>query len=228
VRAEPALREAREKGLVFYFTGRPCRRGHVAKRWVAGRGCVACAPVNQKRRYDSDPESYLERQRQWQSENRHVTRGASKRWKEQNPQRNKEGWDRWAAQNRDHLVATARQRYLENRDEVLAYNKVWNRKNPGARNALTRKRGADKLRAVPPWLTEQHYEQIKLVYVEARRLTDETGVSHHVDHIFPLRGRNCSGLHVPWNLQILTASENSRKRNKVPADRWALAFKEHF
>ncbi len=36
------LKEAREKGLKFYFTGTPCKRGHVVKRYVLGRTCVAC------------------------------------------------------------------------------------------------------------------------------------------------------------------------------------------
>lgn len=70
----------------------------------------------------------------------------------------------------------------------------------------------------PKWLTKDQKKQIRLLYSEANRLTAETGILHHVDHIYPLRGENSSGLHVPWNLQIITSDSNFHKSNKLPED----------
>lgn len=41
--------EALAQGYDFYFTGRPCKRGHVALRQASDRGCVACASLHNAR-----------------------------------------------------------------------------------------------------------------------------------------------------------------------------------
>jgi excisionase family DNA binding protein len=77
------------------------------------------------------------------------------------------------------------------------------------------KRRAAKLLRTPRWAD---FEAIQSFYTKAQRLTAETGIQHHVDHIYPLQGRLVSGLNVHNNLQILTGSENSRKRNRFEVE----------
>lgn len=83
-------------------------------------------------------------------------------------------------------------------------------------NANNAKRRAARLQRTPNWLTLLHLSQIEMFYASARALTKELGIEFDVDHIVPLQGKNVSGLHVPWNLQVLPAVENGSKSNKVP------------
>lgn len=74
------------------------------------------------------------------------------------------------------------------------------------------KRRAAKLRATPAWAD---LVAIEAFYLEAARISIQTKVTHHVDHIVPLQGRTVCGLHVHYNLQILTGAENVAKSNKL-------------
>lgn len=78
--------------------------------------------------------------------------------------------------------------------------------SPGFRTAERAWYALTKKRRIPPWVS---FEDILPIYEAAARAK-----YFAVDHIVPINGRKVSGLHVPWNLQLLTPGENSSKRNK--------------
>jgi len=105
--------------------------------------------------------------------------------------------------------------YQKNKKVMVVKSANWKKNNPGKRRAIRAKRRAAELHATLPGMTEEHWKQIQNIYIEAARMTKETGIKYEVDHIIPLQGKNVCGLHVPWNLQIITAEENRIKHNKV-------------
>lgn len=66
----------------------------------------------------------------------------------------------------------------------------------------------------PRWLTYFQWKEIYHIYAEAKERTAATGIPFEVDHVWPLRGKNAWGLHVPWNLNILPRTLNGNKSNR--------------
>jgi 5-methylcytosine-specific restriction endonuclease McrA len=113
----------------------------------------------------------------------------------------------------DRYKAKAAKWRRDNPERAAEYVRSWMKRNPDrvahyAKMSYTKRRSR-----CPRWLTSEQKRRIREFYAESRRLTRETGVLHSVDHIVPLRGVTVSGLHVPWNLQILQMTENRAKSN---------------
>lgn len=125
---------------------------------------------------------------------------SSAKWAKANPEKQAVRFANWRKANLEkHAVSTAK----------------WRKNNPGKRNAMQAKRHAAKLQATPKWLTTEHYKEIQEFYTLAKELQWLANEPLHVDHIVPLQGENVSGLHVPWNLQILPESLNCSKSNRI-------------
>lgn len=91
----------------------------------------------------------------------------------------------------------------------------WWAVNKDLRCAYEAKRNAIKTQRMLLWGKEQHKQEIENWYRRAQIASIFMGEKYHVDHIEPLQGKDRSGLHVPWNLQLLTATENMKKGNRV-------------
>jgi hypothetical protein len=111
----------------------------------------------------------------------------------------------------DKSRASSRAYRMSNPEKCRAFTKAWERANPHLVSARASRRRAAKLRATPAWSDPR---KISGFYAESARLTRETGVEHHVDHIVPLQSKLVCGLHNEFNLQILPGHENVRKGNR--------------
>lgn len=84
------------------------------------------------------------------------------------------------------------------------------------------RRAAVTKMATPSWVNRS---ELSRTYAEARLLTLITRAPHHVDHVFPLRGKQAWGLHVPWNLDVVPALSNVLKKNMTPARAYSSALR---
>lgn len=90
---------------------------------------------------------------------------------------------------------------------------------PWLYNHRRRKYVEQKIRATPPWVS--HRDMMALHYKKLR-MTEETGIPHRLDHIVPLTHPMVCGLNVPWNIQIITHAQNSRKGNRFNPEQLEL------
>lgn len=117
----------------------------------------------------------------------------------------------WVKRNKERHAELTRRWYEENKEQHLANSKEWYEANKSRKLETTTAREKRCVLATPTWADR---ELIKELYELARKLTEQTGIPHEVDHVIPLQGKEVSGLHVPDNLQVITAEENRRKSNK--------------
>lgn len=187
---------AKKNGQIYYFTGKPCKNNHSEKRQVSNGACVKCA-FSASRKYR---ENNLQIRRNVQAITLHTESVIPIISRKEARQCGMTYYFTGKQCKYSHVA----NRYVMDGQCVLCCR----RKGLFGGNKRTR-------RFCPVWLNKEDRSKIRQIYFEARRLSNETGIKHAVDHIIPLNGKSVCGLHVPWNLQILTKQENSSKRNRI-------------
>jgi len=205
--------EAKKSGFFRYFNGKPCPEGHVGERFTASGTCCTCLKAKQ------NSDHYREKRREYYENNKaellakcreryfSVYKGseahkASIKKTNNTPER-KAYMKRYAEENRENLREYFRG-LSKNCPKRIALN---------AR--IAQKRRAMQRAAWLPWIKSSDFKHI---FEMRGKISSETGVEHHVDHYYPLVHKDFCGLHVPWNMQIITAEENYRKSNIRPEE----------
>ena len=181
-------KEAIKQGLKRYFTGKPCKHGHVSDRVIYG-GCRECKRIRELGR-DYDKNLIVQQRK----------RQISKHW--------------YASHAVQHIV-NSRQWYADNKAKKALTVEIWEMNNPEKRAMYGANRTRALSVSTPGWANHNIIKEIYLTRDDLTLLTKLAGgvEPFHVDHIIPLQHPRVCGLHCEDNLQLLSQTDNLHKNN---------------
>ena len=165
-------------------------------------------------RYQANREKIIARTKLYYKNNKEKIYFRQKAYREANKEQ-LNAYHRAYVQNNKEKIHAHQKTYREaNKEKVLAQSRAWNRANKDKRSAAEAKRRALKINQIPIQVRDCPIEKKRLyqTYKLCSLFTKITGVQHHVDHMWPLSD---GGPHWSGNLQIITATENLSKKDKV-------------
>lgn len=220
------VKEARASGDKLYFTGKPCKRGHVSTRRTSNRKCNECSKVynSSDRAKERDRQKYLKNREKIKSRNsnrywekRDEILQQNKIYYIKNSEKIKFRSAQFYENNKEHCLSITKAWKIKNRDKVRKSNREYEKRNREKCSAKAARRRAAKLKRTLNFscriLETKNKEHINKIYAERAKKESQDNLYHHVDHIIPLQGDLVSGLHVWYNLRVLAGPENESKGN---------------
>lgn len=210
-------------GLKYYFTGKPCKRGHIDQRFVCSFWCMTCAREKAAESYRALDKTqrkllYNSRRdyvRRWVTANRERKLASDanyrNRRKETHPDYFREHYaknkERKKKESQDWYYANVERAY-EARKEYVAKNRdkarVWGRKSANTRRAITKRVFVE---TVDPRIV---FDRDQGVCGICRRDVDPV-TPWEVDHVMPI---SKGGLHCYANVQLAHRKCNRSKASK--------------
>lgn len=215
---------AKDRGLKTYAVPRKCANGHFDYRAVKSRSCRQCkrdVSIRCSAKKRSDPE---ERARQAKvrrdryrsdpdyrcklsEEQARYYRNNAEKVRSRVAKRHKEKWEE---------IQQQRKRYYDkNRESIMAYQAEYAENNRQKSNGWKAKNKAKRLKSMPSWFGELDRFTVDEAYSLAKSRASTHGFEWHVDHRIPLCGKMVSGLHCANNIQVIPATINLRKNNRL-------------
>lgn len=122
---------------------------------------------------------------------------------------------KYKSKNKNIILQRNKEYVKVNPEKRKATMKAYRLANPEKDAESVRRRQAAKILRTPKWLTKNDIWMMQEIYRLAKLRTKIFGFSWHVDHVLPLQGKLVSGLHTPYNMQVIPAKQNLSKANKV-------------
>jgi len=217
---------AKAAGLKYYFTGQPCKRGHIDVRFVCSFACKTCGREKAleafrnlegerreaRREYErqrwSDPEyrqkrlKYREQSAEYRRRRKLKNPDEFRDHYAKNKERRKRASSEWYHANVDRALQNRREYVAKNRDKA----RVWGRKSANKRRAITKD---VFIEAVDPRVVFAKANGVCGICGEAVEMKSRW----EVDHIIPI---SKGGTHCYANVQLSHRKCNRSKAARLP------------
>jgi hypothetical protein len=197
-----------------------CKTEKPLERFSIARGkhitqCKDCVNERSAKWYEQNKERALANNKEWFEANKERKHATTKAWGMANKEKRSQDAAKRYIENKDAILERNRQNYHANIEKERARGSAYFQQNKETHRARVAKYRKARIERTPAWTNESDKLRMKCYYQVAKMRTRETGETWSVDHIVPLQGEGVSGLHVSWNLQVITKSENVAKGNKL-------------
>ena len=118
-------KEAKEKGLNKYFTGKFCRYGHIAERYTKSPNCLECRVLYQKENKDKLFKNLIK----WREKNPEKHKAISKKYRDNNKDKTREYQKKWNLVNKEIRKIKDKEYQLNNIEKYTKNQKKWREKN---------------------------------------------------------------------------------------------------
>lgn len=240
-----SLAEAREKGLERFFTGVPCKRGHVSERSTKWRACLECQSAKHSEWLKSHPERVRAQRIKDYHKDVEVSRAKAKKRREDDTKTFRKYKKADYIKHKDRIKAASSARYYQDPKRANAGSAAWSKRNPEKRRAIARKWASLNKETGREW-REANTDKIRVYVAVSKsrrrsRIEDAGGKftksdidriykaqkgkcaycrtslknGYHIDHIQPLARL---GSNYPRNLQLCCDDCNHSKNARDPIE----------
>ena len=201
--------EARAAGLSRYFTGEPCKLGHIVERVTANGACRLCSNKRSAIAHKANREKSNAAGRAWRQRNKAKAAAQALARRLKDPERARQRSLRWSRKNGEYRRAYN----AANADAIKARVRQWAIDNPERYRAIQRNRRA-RLAAAEGYHTGAEIKAL-LTKQKGRCVYCSTSIAKkfHADHIVPLVDGGSNWIS---NIQLTCPTCNMQKNRADP------------